>query len=271
MPKPRLEFLEREIARLEAKFRESTEELKTLRERFRLVALAEREIKAEIAEIREEWVDLDHKWFKLVLGALLTFFFFSYFFYTNLGWYADQRALPGGSDWLLDRLPTVNLLPILSWGWLGLHLYAAAAAILYYPRRMPFLLFLLGGFLLIRTVFVFLSPIGAPARMLDMGKLDYLFSQIMGTYTFTNEFVFSGHAGIPFLFYLFFETPGLKKMFLAGSITMAASVLLTHNHYTVDVLGAYFMSYAIFVLSRKLFYQYVLPLYRKTVEILPEA
>lgn len=259
--KSRLRFLEGEIARLEAKFRESADELKCLRDQFKPLELAE----AEIAEIRDEWEDLDYRWWILVLAGLLTAFVFSYFFYTNLGWYADQRALPPSSDWLLDRLPVVNLLPVLSWGWLALHLYAAAAAILYYPRKMPFLLFLLAVFISVRTVFVFLSPIGAPTHMLDMSKLDFIFSRIMGTYTFTNEFVFSGHTGIPFLFYLFFETRVQKTVFLLGSIAMGVSVLLTHNHYTVDVLGAFFMGYAIYELSRRAYYNHLRPLYLKAL------
>lgn len=258
---PKYDFLDREIARLEAKFRETTEDLQKIRLHLRLAERAKAEVKAEIAEIQESWDNVHYKWWALTLFGLLTFFLFSYFFYTNLGWYADQRSLPPGSDWVLERLPIVNLLPVLSWGWLGLHLYAGALAILYYPRRMPFLLFLLGSFIAVRSVFVFLSPIGAPANMLDMSRMDYLFSRIMGTYTFTNEFVFSGHTGIPFLFALFFETRLQKALFLTGSLVMAVSVLLTHNHYTVDVLGAYFMGFAIFTLSDRIYHRFLQPLF----------
>jgi len=249
--------IEGEIARLEKRFRESAEELKRLRLSVRLASKA----KEEIAEIRDEWHGVHYKWFVLVLAGLFAFLLASYFLYTNLGWYADQRALPPSSDWLLNRLPIVNLLPVLSWGWLGLHAAAGIIAMLYYPRRMPFLLFLLGMFISIRTVFVFLSPIGAPVHMLDMSRLDYIFSRIMGTYTFQNEFVFSGHTGIPFLFFLFFETRAQKAVFLTGSIIMGASVLLTHNHYTVDVLGTFFMSYAIFALSRRIYDRLLHPLF----------
>ena len=96
-----------------------------------------------------------------------------------------------------------------------------------------------------------------------MSKMDYLFSRIMGTYTFQNEFVFSGHTGIPFLFSLFFETKFHKRLFLAASAVMGVSVLLTHNHYTVDVLGAYFMGYAIFILSRDVYYRRIRPVFLK--------
>ena len=33
------------------------------------------------------------------------------------------------------------------------------------------------------------------------------------------------------------------------SIVMAASVVLTRNHYTMDVLGAYFVTYSVYALS----------------------
>lgn len=257
---PQLKALQREIARLEARVRESAEDLRALRERFDLAEVAE----AELAEIKDEWEAVHYKWWIVVLAGVLTFFVVSYFYYTQAGWVADQRHLPPSSDWLLRRLPELNLLPMLSWGWLALHLYAAAIAILYYPRQLPFMLFTLALFVGIRATFVFLSPIGPPQGMLDMSKLDSLFQWVMGWLAFRNEFVFSGHTSIPYLFYLFFDTALQRRIFLAGSAVMAASVLLTRNHYTVDVLGAYFMTYAIFCLSRKLYFSYIRPLFLLT-------
>jgi hypothetical protein len=177
------------------------------------------------------------------------FLFAAYGFYMNLGWYADQRAMPPSSDWLLDQLPPQNLIPLLSWGWLSLHVYAVGAAVLYQPRRLPFLFFLLGTYLSVRTLYVFLSPIGAPVQMLDMGELDTLFPLVAGVYTFENEFIFSGHTAMPFLFALFLEGRIQKTVMALGSLAMAGAVLLTHNHYTVDVLSAYFMGYAIYRLA----------------------
>lgn len=249
--------VEREIAQLEARARRTAAELGALRRRFRLAP----ELRAELVEIRGEWEDVHAKWWVGVVALLLAVLLFSYFFYTNLGWYADQRSLPLSSDWLLDRLPVVNLLPVLSWGWLGLHAWALAMALLYTPRRLPFLLFTLSVYLCVRTLFVFLSPIGAPERMLDMGELDWIFSRVMGVYTFQNEFIFSGHTAIPFLFFLYFETPVQKAIMLGGSLVMATAVLLTHNHYSVDVLAAFFMAFAIFELSKRLFVWSIQPLF----------
>ncbi len=259
------EIIERDIARLEERLRGSLDELGALRQRFHRVHMASK-ARAELAEIRDEWEDVHYKWWIFVLALLLGFLLFSYFFYTNLAWYADQRSLPLSSDWLLERLPVVNVLPVLSWGWLALHAYAAGAAILYYPRKLPFLLFTLGIYLCIRTIFIFLSPIGAPQQMLDMSQLDALFSHIMGVYTFQNEFIFSGHTAIPFLFFLFFETRTQRSIMLAGSLAMAVAVLLTHNHYSVDVLSAYPMTFAIYAASRELYRRFVRPLFLNSGE-----
>jgi hypothetical protein len=245
------------IARLEERFRASADELRELR----LQGLLASKARAEIAEIRDEWERVNGRWFIVVVGLIVAFLLAAYVFYMNLGWYADQRMMPPSSDWLLDQLPTVNLVPILSWGWLALHVWALGYVLLYEPRRVPFLLFLLGVYLTIRTLYVFLSPIGAPVDILDMRELDMLFSQVAGEYTFQNEFVFSGHAAVPFLFYLFFRDARPRAIALSGSIVMAASVLLTKNHYTVDVLSAYWIGYAIYVFSDRTYHAYVHPLY----------
>jgi hypothetical protein len=252
-----IESLEREIAELERKILDSARQLRAIRWQVRLA----RRARAEVAEIRDEWHELDTRWWVFVIAALVAFFLFSYLFYMNLGWYADRRALPPSSDWLLDQLPTVNLVPLLSWGWLALHAFALGAAILYLPRKLPFLLFLLGNYFVIRTLYVFLSPIGAPVHILDMRELDTLFAMVAGEYTFQNEFIFSGHTAVPFLFALFFESRGLRAAMLAGSATMAAAVLLTHNHYTVDVLSAYLVGYGIYALSDAAYRRFVRPLY----------
>ena len=248
--------LEEQIKRLEQRFLDSADELKDLR--LKLLHGTQ----DELAEIKDEWHGVHYRWWIITLSGVLGLFVLSYFLYTQLGWVADHRELPMGSDWLLRRLPAVNVLPVLSWGWFGLHLFAAGAAIAYYPRRMPFLIFLLAVYMFVRTAFVFLSPIGAPAGMVDMSKFDYLFSRLIGTYTFNNEFVFSGHTSIPFLFFLFFETRWLKSLMLAGSITMGVCVLLSHNHYTVDVLAAPLVSYSLYKLSESLYYGYLRPLFQ---------
>ncbi len=258
MAPPEANLLEEKLAELERRFTDSAREISELRKHLPRVA------QREIAEIKDEWHGVHYKWWIGTLAGVLFLFCLSYALYTKLGWVADQRALPVGNDWLLRRLPLVNTLPILSWGWFALHLYAAGAAVAYSPRRIPFLIFLLSVYMVVRTAFVFLSPIGAPTGMVDMRLHDAIFSRILGTWTFMNEFVFSGHTAIPFLFFLFFKTPGLKRLMFAGSVVMAVSVLLSRNHYTVDVLGAFFISYSVYALARYGYKSLLEPLFRTT-------
>ncbi len=218
----------------------------------------------EVDEICDQWHDVHYRWWVVTLSGVLVFFFLSYSFYTQLGWVADQRILPKGSDWALRHLPVVNVLPVLSWGWFALHLYAAWVAITHYPRRMPFLIFMLGMYMIVRTVFIFLSPIGPPEGMVDMRERDIIFSRILGKYTFTNEFIFSGHTSIPFLFFLFFEGGFRKTVMFCGSLTMGLCVLLSHNHYTVDVLAAFPMSYSIYIVSDRWYQRYIYPLFKES-------
>lgn len=236
---------------------DSARELGDLRRRLPPIA------RRELAEIADEWHDVHYKWWVGTLAGLLALFTLSYALYTKLGWVADQRALPVGSDWLLRRLPVVNTVPVLSWGWFGLHLYAVGAAVAYYPKRVPFLLYVLTVYTAVRAAFVFLSPIGHPADMVDMRLHDLIFSRLLGTWTFTNEFIFSGHTTIPFLFYLFFHSRGLKSLMLGGSVLMGACVLLSRNHYTVDVLAAYLVGYALYGLSEASYERWVRPIFRR--------
>jgi|GEM_PF-1156933 len=252
-----LEPLEERLRKLESRLAESVREVGELRK------VLPRAARREIEEIVDEWHGVHYKWWVGTLTVLLVLFALSYAFYTQLGWVADQRALPAGDDWLLRRLPILDTLPILSWGWFALHFYAVGAAVAYYPKRATLLLYMLTIFMIVRTAFVFLSPIGPPAGMVDMRLHDPIFARLLGRWTFTNEFVFSGHTAIPFLFCLFFPSRGLKTLMLVGSLTMGACVLLSRNHYTVDVLAAYLVGYAVYVFSERTYERWVSPIFEE--------
>ena len=247
--------LEERLKSLERLLGESARELQELR---RHLPRAARE---EIDQIADEWKGVHYKWWVGTLALVLVMLTLSYAMYTKLGWVADQRALPVGNDWLLRRLPILDTLPILSWGWFALHIYAVGAAVAYSPKRVPLLLFTLATYMLVRTAFVFLSPIGHPVGMVDMRVHDFIFSRILGTWTFMNEFVFSGHTAVPFIFFLYFRSPKLKALMLAGSLTMGVCVLLSRNHYTVDVLAAFLVGYAIYGMSESAYNRWILPLF----------
>jgi len=242
----RTDGLERDFDALEAKFEQAVGELRSLRARLK-EATAARD-----RAMKSAWADLDHRWFTVVLAAASLFFILSFYVYSHMGQAFDARPLPHGEDPLLARLPVLDLVPLLTYGWLVLHVAAWATWVVYQPRRIPYFLSTIGLFVLIRTVFVALNPVGAPVGMINLNA-SYLLSPLRGVLAFDNEFFFSGHTAIPYLYYLFSPFPGYRRFFLAGSLVMGAAVLLTRNHYVIDVLGAYFMTYAIFALSRRVF------------------
>jgi len=77
---------------------------------------------------------------------------------------------------------------------------------------------------------------------------------IIGKFIFKGDLFFSGHTGLSFLMALiFWPHRRLGMIFFAASVIFAASALLGHLHYSIDVFAAYFITYSIFKLAQKLF------------------
>ena len=69
----------------------------------------------------------------------------------------------------------------------------------------------------------------------------------LNKFTFGGDLFFSGHTGLPFLMALiFWNNKYLRYSFFALSFIFAATVLLGHLHYSIDVLAAFFITYTIF-------------------------
>lgn len=65
---------------------------------------------------------------------------------------------------------------------------------------------------------------------------------------------FSGHTAIPFLgFLVFYEDKFMRYFCLAASVLMGATSLLTHQHYSIDVFSAFFITYATFKMGEWIF------------------
>lgn len=186
-------------------------------------------------------------WLFCFLGLL---FLVSALVFTGFsGHFADSKQGASLSDLLLDRLPVVNLDFLNTWGFLFLIFSFAVAIAVYQPEEIPFVLISVALFAAIRSGFIILTHLGAPADILKLsweaGILRYL--------SFTNDLFFSGHTGLPFLAFLLVRKKWLKRFFLGGSLVMATSVLLTHTHYSIDVFAAFFITYGIFKISERFF------------------
>ena len=65
----------------------------------------------------------------------------------------------------------------------------------------------------------------------------------------TKDLFFSGHTATTFLLLLYvWDRPRLRWLALSGHALVVASVFLAHLHYTIDVAGAYAVTFTLFAL-----------------------
>ena len=128
------------------------------------------------------------------------------------------------------------------------------------PKRIPFTVKTISIFIVIRSVFIICTHIGVfPTHITIDPSSQNLLEGIMGTNFYSSVFLgndsfFSGHTGLPFLMaFLYWDKRYLRILFIALSIMFGVVVLLGHLHYTIDVLSAFFISYGIYRMARKLF------------------
>ncbi len=164
------------------------------------------------------------------------------------GMYATKNASNSVTDIILDNIPVYDLDGIFVYGALIFWTFVGLLCIRR-PNVLPFAFKSIALFTLIRAVFISLTHIGPfPTQIaVDPGVL-------MSKFTFGGDLFFSGHTGLPFLMALvFWENPLLRYFFIVSSLIFGSVVLLTHLHYSIDVLSAFFITYTIFHIAEFLF------------------
>lgn len=164
------------------------------------------------------------------------------------GIYAVKQASNAVTDILLDYLPVVNVDFIFNEGAI-LFLLIVGILLIREPKRIPFVLKSVAIFIIIRSMFVIMTHLGPSPERSFIDPHDFI-----QKFTYGSDLFFSGHTGLPFLFSLaFWNNKYLRYLFLSISIIAAASVLLGHLHYSIDVFAAFFITYSIFHIAQKLF------------------
>jgi len=188
----------------------------------------------------------------LVVSILLLLASLVFNYGANIYTASHVSAGPGIRDIILDRLPVVNVDDIVFEGAVMFIAFTVFLA-LHKPLRIP-LMFKSGAlFITVRAFFIILTHIAPPLRESYVPVNNALERLIAGS---GDDLFFSGHAGFPFLMaLLFWHKYPLRTTFLVISVIFAAAVLLGHLHYSIDVFAAYFITYGIYHLSRRLFKQ----------------
>lgn len=166
----------------------------------------------------------------------------------SAGNFATEKAGNGVADLFLDNVPVVDMGFLLVYGALAI-LSFILIVLICEPRYLPFTLKALAMFIITRSIFIVLTHIGPYYEFAPLPP-----NKLMGTIAFGGDLFFSGHTGVPFLMALiFWKFARLRFIFIAVSVIFGISVLLSHIHYSIDVVAAFFITYAIFEMAKNFF------------------
>ena len=157
------------------------------------------------------------------------------------GQYATERASSPVTDIILSNVRVYDVDLIFVYG--AIAFWVVVTILLLLDLRLgPFVVKSISLFLLIRSFFTSLTHIAPFPERLTTAENTFILNKV----TFGGDLFFSGHTGLPFLLALiFWDNKHLRYGCLGVSVMMAASALLGHYHYSIDVFAAYFITYAI--------------------------
>ena len=175
----------------------------------------------------------------------------SVYYSTN---YATENSSNHVTDIILSNTRAYDVGTIFVYGAIAAVIFSILVVFSLRLRSAPFILKSASLLLIIRSVFVSLthiSPYPVHAVLADTYLSSTTFAQMFFT---GDDLFFSGHVGLTYLMaLLLWDTPKLRYIYLTISALFAVVVLLGHLHYSIDVLGAYFITYSVYVLSTRLF------------------
>lgn len=179
------------------------------------------------------------------LGFLMVSFFINYF----AGTYADKQQSNFVNDIVLSNFPPINVNGIFVYGAIIVGIFTVIVVAME-PKRIPYVTKSMALFVTVRAMFISITHLGSFPTKIDVKSAFEIFNK----FSFTGDLFFSGHTGVPFLLALiFWKHKKLRYLFLFLSVLFAITVLLGHLHYSIDVLGAFFITYTIYHLSEVLF------------------
>lgn len=182
---------------------------------------------------------------------------------------ANERVRgPTLADPLLALVPYVAWVDRANWIlWLAFYLPLALAFLWTDPQR--WIRYMWTGALvsLARGVCIVATQLGPPdlahtgpgvgsrsyaEALLELVSPFHVFVESSQRAYLTQDLFFSGHAATTFLLWLYLRgRRWLGPLALAGHLASVAAVFLAHLHYTIDVLGAWAVTWGIFALRER--------------------
>jgi len=107
-------------------------------------------------------------------------------------------------------------------------------------------------FVTVRAVFISLTHLAVPPPRVAPDQNDL--TELLAFLSSDGDLFFSGHTGLPLLMALiFWDRRSVRMGFVAATALEGISVLLAHIHYSIDVLGALFITPTILRLAERWF------------------
>lgn len=194
----------------------------------------------------------DYKIKSLILGLILITI--AIIIQIGLGKTSSQQALSSNpaKDLFLDNLPVINTQIIIIQFVLIVWIFSWIYIILN-PKYLLFSLKATAIFIIIRSFFINLTPLGIYPHYIPFEE-KFLGFGFYNQITFEGNFFFSGHVGYPVLLSLiFWNNKKLKTTYILLAVIFGISVLLSHSHYSIDVFASPFITYSIFKIAQKIF------------------
>lgn len=107
-------------------------------------------------------------------------------------------------------------------------------------RDAPRLLFLTGVMFMMRGFIITLTPLA----QIQPPSLNYDESHIIAQ-NFYHGMFFSGHTASAFIQAMYFKGHRLRPVLLSLASIQAFTLILSHSHYTIDIVGGLFVAYFI--------------------------
>jgi hypothetical protein len=201
----------------------------------------------------------------LAIGGAIVFRAVCYAAMTALALWAESTRGSVLHDAVLSRLPYVPWVDRVNYvAWLVVYLPLAIVFLWTEPRRWVRYMITGGIVSLLRGVCIVATTLGVPDPEhagAGLGGKSFLDAYVdllspVGVFAhgsarayLTQDLFFSGHAATTFLLVLYlWHRPRLRALAIAAHVAMVAAVMLAHLHYSIDVLGAWAFTFAIFAL-----------------------
>lgn len=181
--------------------------------------------------------------YKYLIILSLVIFTFAVIMTVMASKYVDKIPTNSVSDLILDHVPVMDLDMVFGYG-----LILVVAVIILYVlilRMKDFHRVTLQFSLLLfmRSCFMTLTHLGQPIGAKAITDLPAAYQLL----NFHNDLFFSGHTAIPFMAFLLFRKEKIGIFFLIMTFVLAATVLLMHVHYSIDVFSAFFITYGVYM------------------------